>query len=203
MNDLQFLNARTSIRDYDAEYVISDRELYLILQSARNAPSSNNFQPWKVFVIKNKKKQAVLKKFSANQKQVLDASAVFLIFGNQSLYDIEDLIQYEQRVRHLSAAQVEARKKRIQLYFDMHPEDRKKEGLKLDCGLFSMNLMHVIRAFGYDSVPMRGVDFEKVQEYFAISKELIPILMLPVGKSIKKGHPHIRKGIHQFAEIIH
>ncbi len=49
------------------------------------------------------------------------------------------------------------RTNRIRQYFALQPEDKEIEGLRLDVGLFAMNLMQVVRAFGYDSVPMRGV----------------------------------------------
>ncbi len=46
-----------------------------------------------------------------------------------------------------------ARAERIRQYFDLHPEDKETQGLRLDVGLFAMNLMQVVRVYGYDSVP--------------------------------------------------
>ena len=75
--NLDFLNKRQSIRSFDPNDTISDDTIYQILESASKAPSSNNFQPWKVVVFKNKEIQEQLKNFSYQQQQVADASAVF------------------------------------------------------------------------------------------------------------------------------
>ena len=137
MNHLEFLNARSSVRDFDPKNIIKKSVIEEMVRNAANAPSSNNFQPWKAVAVANK----------AN---------------------------------------------RVQAYLDLHPEDAGIEGLKFDLGLFSMNLMHVVRTFGYESVPMRGVDFEKVKEYLHVPENYEAMLMLPVGKSIKAGYPHAR-----------
>ncbi|MGT2907548.1 nitroreductase family protein [Streptococcus dentiloxodontae] len=81
-------------------------------------------------------------------------------------------------------------------------EEKGIEGLRLDVGLFAMNLMQVVRTFGYDSVPMRGVDFEVIKTYLKVPNDWEPILMLPVGKALQAGYPHVRNTVEEFAEII-
>jgi nitroreductase len=202
MNHLTFLDERTSIRNFDPDVMISDEEIQSILLHAVNAPSSYNAQPWKVFVVKNKEKQKILKEFTANAIQVVDASAIFLIFGDKSSYDVDKLINFNIEKGIIKFEDVDEHISRLNRYHTLHPEDKDNEGLKLDIGLFSMNLMHILRTFGYDSVPMRGMDFEKAQDYLGISKELLPILLLPVGKAMNTRLPHIRKTYAEFARII-
>lgn len=69
MTQLDFLDGRKSVRTFDPTAQISNQEIMDILSHAANAPSGNNFQPWKVFVVKNKEKQEILKIFlSSNNK---------------------------------------------------------------------------------------------------------------------------------------
>lgn len=202
MNNLEFLDGRVSIRNFDSEFSISDEEINSILEHAANAPSGNNFQPWKVLVVKNKEKQKVLSEFSFGQKHVADASAVFLLYGDKEEYNIDRQIQFEIKNKILELNRADERRKKIELYFSAHPEDKGKEALRFDVGLFSMNLMHVVRAFGYDSVPMRGTQFDKIKEFLDVTEDWEPILMLPVGKALKPGYPHVRKSVGRFARII-
>ena len=200
--NLDFLNKRQSIRSFDPNDTISDDTIYQILGSASQAPSSNNFQPWKVVVFKNKEIQEQLKNFSYQQQQVADASAVFLLLGDKKAYDIDKLLTLYIQNDIMDSSEAERRKKRIEAYFSLHPEDKDKEGLRFDLGLFAMNFMYVAQAYGYDSVPMRGVNFEAIMTTFEIDPELDPIL-LPIGKKLSDGFPKIRYSVEDFTTFIH
>lgn len=202
MSYLQFLDQRKSIRNFDPQVKITNKEIRDILIHASNAPSSNNFQPWKIFVVKNKAKQKILKSFSKNQKQVEDASALFILFGDSSNYNISKIMDFNLKNKVINKEQLEEKSKRIGDYISLHPEDVGNEGLRFDVGLFAMQLMHVVRCFGYDSVPMRGLDFNQVMEFLEIPKNLEPILMLPVGKALDYGFPHLRYDVNEFFTLI-
>lgn len=202
METLDFLDQRASVRTFDPGDELSEALIQEMLYHASFAPSSNNFQPWKVLAIKNKKIQKILSEISGKQQQVADASVVFLLYGDSKEYDLDKQIAFELESRILTPEIAEARKNRIYRYLELHPEDKGNEGLRLDVGLFGMNLMHVVRTFGYDSVPMRGTNFNEIHHYLDVPKDWEPILMLPVGIAVKKGHIHVRKLVDNFATII-
>lgn len=56
---LQVINDRRSIRNYTDERV-SDEDLDLILESARQAPSGENAQPWRFIVVRDEKNKKFL-----------------------------------------------------------------------------------------------------------------------------------------------
>ncbi|WP_311408061.1 nitroreductase family protein [Liquorilactobacillus uvarum] len=203
MDFLNNLDERKSIRHFVPNVEISDQKILEMLSHAANAPSNNNSQPWKVYVVKNTVMKNKLKELSFGQAHVAEASAVLLILGDKSQYDIEKLVNYSIKHHLIENDQAENKRKRIETYFATHPEDREETGLRLDLGLFSMNLMHVIRAFGYESVPMRGVNFKDVLDYLKISEKLFPIMLLPIGKARSHGHDHIREDSKNFTTIIH
>lgn len=203
MNDyLHFLDERASVRQFDPNTILSNDLIKEMLKHASYAPSSNNFQPWRVVVVKNKEKQRELKRLSAYQPQVETASAVFLLFGDKESYNLERWQAFHLKEGVITEDNAVERTNRIRQYFALHPEDKEIEGLRLDVGLFAMNLMQVVRAFGYDSVPMRGVDFEAIKIYLKVPNDWEPIFMLPVGKALQAGYPHVRKSVEEFAEII-
>jgi len=198
----EFLAGRKSVRQYKRDHEISREEIEEILAYAAKAPSSNNFQPWKVFVIRSAEKKRQLKEFAFGQQQVEDASALFLIFGDKKAYDIDELINANVASGILPADKVEGTRKQLETFFALNPMDREDEGVKLDTALFAMHLMHVVRAFGYESVPVRGINFEAAMEYLNISTDLVPVLLLPVGVATAEGYPHVRKDVAHFATII-
>lgn len=203
MNDaLHFLDGRVSVRQFDCHAILSNDLIREMLEHASYAPSSNNFQPWRVMVVKNKEKQRELRKLSANQPQVETASAVFLLFGDKQAYDLDWWQAFHLEKKVVAKEDVAYRIDRIRRYLALHPEDKEIEGLRLDVGLFAMNLMQVVRAFGYDSVPMRGADFDGIKTYLKVPSDWDPILMLPVGKALQAGYPHVRKPVEEFTEIV-
>jgi len=53
-NYLHFLDERASVRQFDPDAILSNDLIREMLKHASYAPSSNNFQPWQVVVVKNK-----------------------------------------------------------------------------------------------------------------------------------------------------
>ena len=62
---MQIINDRRSIRNYTDEKV-SEEELRLILESARQAPSGENAQPWRFIVVRDKKNKDFLSELGKN-----------------------------------------------------------------------------------------------------------------------------------------
>ncbi len=60
---MQVINDRRSIRNYTDEKV-SDEDLNMILESARQAPSGENAQPWRFIVVRDKKNKKFLSDLS-------------------------------------------------------------------------------------------------------------------------------------------
>ncbi|MBY8988808.1 MAG: nitroreductase family protein [Candidatus Lokiarchaeota archaeon] len=62
---IEVMNDRRSIRNYTPEEV-SEEDLELILESARQAPSGENAQPWRFIIVRDKKNKEYLAKISKN-----------------------------------------------------------------------------------------------------------------------------------------
>lgn len=199
---LTFLDNRKSVRFFDKDFTLSNKWIEEIIFHAMKAPSGNNFQPWKVVVIKDKEKQKVIKELAYGQQQIEDASALFFILGDRAAYDVEKKLNFDLKNNILRLDQMIEKKKRLAQYFENNPDDISTNGVMLDSGLFAMNLMHVLRAYGLDSVPMRGINFKKTMELLNIDNNYDPILMIPVGKAIKAGYPTLRYNVNEILKII-
>lgn len=198
-----FLQERRSKRQFDTSVIISDEEIKQLLQDAATAPSSNNLQPWQVIAVKNKELQAKISAVSYGQQSVVEASVVFVIFADLAKYNhVKEIGKRMVAEGLIPESEIPLMEEKTKNFFASHPEDNQVLGGALDVGLFSMNLMHVVRAYGYDSVPMRGVDFSAVSHLIDTPKEWVPIMMLPVGKALDDGYQSVRYQADEFLRII-
>ncbi len=77
---LEFLKNRRAIRSFK-EKKISDKEIEMILEAGRWAPSASNRQPWEFIVIKNEEKKQKLAKLARYGGFIGDAPIVIAIIG--------------------------------------------------------------------------------------------------------------------------
>lgn len=199
---IDFLSERKSVRKFDSTVEIATKEIEGILTLAAKAPSGNNTQPWKVITVKNKELKKQIQALAFNQKQLETASAMFLVFGDSDAYDIEHQISYKKEAEQLSEERIQAFREKMESFYQLSPLDKGTEGLKLDCGLFAMNLLYAIRAYDYDAVPMRGADFEGIKKLLTIPSSWLPIVMIPFGKAVESGRYKIRKSVTDFNRMI-
>lgn len=199
----QFLISRKSIRNFDKQFEITNEEINKILEEASSAPSSNNLQPWKVITVKNKNIQEKLSKLAFDQVAIKEASAVFILYADTTQYNhIEEI---SKRMVDQSIFDDEMALKQIKTvedFFNLHPNDKHEFGAALDSGLFAMHLMHIIRAHGYGTVPMRGATFSKIPQLLDVPDHWIPIMLLPIGKALNSGYDSIRYSVDEFSTII-
>jgi len=77
---LKFLKERRSIRSY-LNKEIPDKEVEMILEAGRWAPSTHNFQPWEFIVIKNKEILKEISKKAAYGRHIRRAPLAIAIVG--------------------------------------------------------------------------------------------------------------------------
>lgn len=77
---LKFLKDRRTIRSFQ-EKMISDKEIEMILEAGRWAPSASNRQPWEFIVVRNEKKKQELAKVATYGRFLGNAPLVIAIVG--------------------------------------------------------------------------------------------------------------------------
>ncbi|MFD1901211.1 nitroreductase family protein [Enterococcus termitis] len=199
----QFLISRKSIRNFDKQFTITNEEINTILTEASSAPSSNNLQPWKVITVKDKSLQKKLSTLAFDQSAIKEASAVFILYADTTQYDHIEEITKRMVDQHIIDEDMATKQiKTVEAFFTLHPNDNQEFGAALDSGLFAMHLMHIIRAHGYGTVPIRGATFSKISELLDVPSHWIPIMLLPIGKALDNGYDSIRYHVNEFSTII-
>ncbi|WP_416296206.1 nitroreductase family protein [Paenibacillus illinoisensis] len=184
---------RRSVRYYDSEVKISREEMKDILQLATLAPSGANLQPWRFLVIDSQELKQKLLPIANSQQQVIEASAVIAILGDLEGYKLAEKV-YGMAVDagYMPEETAKSFVERYQrLFASMSPENVLRK-VFIDSGLVSMQLMLVVRAKGYDTVPMGGFDQVKFVEAFDIPARYAPVMLIAIGKAVKPGHRTVR-----------
>ncbi|USG66258.1 nitroreductase family protein [Brevibacillus ruminantium] len=191
----QVMEARHSVRKYDASQAIPRGVLNEILRLAATAPSSWNLQHWRFLVVTDQTHKERLLPIAYGQQQVVDAPAVIVILADleadkSALPIYNDSLAkglVNEQVRDTLVAQIE------NAYRD-NPQLARDEAIR-NSSLAAMQLMLAAKAKGYDTCPMGGFDRDALIQAFNIPGRYLPSMIITVGKASVPAHPTSRFGL--------
>lgn len=189
----ELILSRRSIRKY-TNYKIPRDELVEIIELAQRAPSSRNLQPWRLFVIESDEaKEKLRKSMTLNLLQLETSSHLILVTVDPDKYQWSEKIFTKAYQEGLMPKEV--MEKQIQMSKDTKydPKDPNYiNTLFLDAGLFALNFMYAAKIYGYDTCPIAGFNKSTVNDNLGIPKNLIPTLLISIGKADEEGYSSIR-----------
>ncbi|MED3690930.1 nitroreductase family protein [Peribacillus butanolivorans] len=184
---------RRSVRQYDAEYVMTEEEIREILDIAIQAPSSSNLQPWRFLVIQDKQTQQELLPIAHNQQQIVDASAVIAVLADIEGYKNAERIYGELVNKGIMKNEIkEPYVASIMHNYGNFSAEKALSVAMIDGGLVSMQIMLAAKAKGYDTVPMGGFDENKFVDAFNVPENFKPVMLISLGKGTKAGFEKVR-----------
>ncbi|MFS0671295.1 nitroreductase family protein [Peribacillus frigoritolerans] len=196
LNDTDFITVakeRRSVRQYDAEYVMTEEEIREILEIAIQAPSSSNLQPWRFLVIQDKQTQQELLPIANYQQQIVDASAVIAVLADIEGYKSAERIYGELVNKGIMKNEIkEPYVASILHNYGNFSAEKALSVAMIDGGLVSMQIMLAAKAKGYDTVPMGGFDEAKFVDAFNVPENFKPVMLISLGKGTKAGFEKVR-----------
>ncbi|TKH03166.1 nitroreductase family protein [Peribacillus simplex] len=196
LSDTDFITVakeRRSVRQYDAEYVMTEEEIREILDIAIQAPSSSNLQPWRFLVIQDKQTQQELLPIANNQQQIVDASAVIAVLADIEGYKNAERIYGELVNKGIMKNEIkEPYVASILHNYGNFSAEKALSVAMIDGGLVSMQIMLAAKAKGYDTVPMGGFDEAKFVDAFNVPENFKPVMLISIGKGTKAGFEKVR-----------
>ena len=178
------IQQRRSIKHFDANHVITEKEIHELLSHAILSPTAFNIQNWRFVVVTDKQLRQKIRAVSWGQAQVEEASILIVLVADLMAWNKEPGRYWKDAPQSVQDYLVPA----IHGYYDGKPEVQRDEAMR-SCGMAAMNLMLTAKSMGYDTCPMDGFDFDKVGELLNLPKDHTPTMFVCVGKGIKEAMP--------------
>jgi len=212
----EIVNTRRSVRIFENEK-IPNLIMESCLDLALNAPNSSNLQPWEFYWIKSEAKRTALNKAYLSQPAVTTCSDLVIAVARtktwkrnrnlmlKSLATMDTrppkaVFYYYEKLVLLAYTQgwfgIIGFFKKIALFSVgfFKPTPREPASLHhmqlwavkttaLACG----NLMLALRAYGYDTCPMEGVDSARVKKVLGLPCDAVHVMGIACGKRAANG----------------
>lgn len=227
------IETRRSIRVYTDEKIpqeIMQKCLHLALQ----APNSSNLQPWQFYWVKNSEKRKRLVEYCLNQPSARTASELIVAVARPDFWKINrsqmlEIIykkdpekvravkQYYKKIVPLAYNQgplgIYGPFKRLFLFFrGLQTTTPRGPASRNDMLIWSHkttalaceNLMLSLRAFGYDSCPMEGMDSVRIKKLLDLPGAADISMVISAGKRASNGvyGNRIRFNEDQFIKVL-
>lgn len=187
------IKGRKSVKYFDPNVKIKREEIIEMLNEANIAPSSCNLQPWRYIVVDTQEGKEKLGSANYNKIQNDTSAAMIIVLGDLNHYGKFDEIYGEAVEKGYMTEEVkDGFEKGMGPQLENLPNDKNREGVYFDCGLWTMQFANIAYAKGYDTNIIGGFVREKVAELFELEENLIPVMLIALGKKEKDARPTVR-----------
>ncbi|VEU82391.1 nitroreductase family protein [Acholeplasma hippikon] len=194
---------RRSIRKY-TDFKISDEEILDIIDLAQKAPSTQNLQPWRFFVIGTPEGKEKLKKSMTYNLTQLETSSHMILLALDPMRHEKAEIIFNRAVLE-GIMPIEVKERQLKHIAEKHAtleEPGHTNRLFLDAGLVAMNFMLAAKIHGYDTNPIGGFDKKTIMDNLGIKENLIPALLISIGKADEEGFKSVRLSAKETTQFI-
>ena len=184
MDAIEAIYSRRAVKHYDPDHVMPEDDLRKLLEAAVQSPTSFNIQHWRFVVVRDKELRRQIRAAGNDQAQITDASVLIVMTA--------DVLAWKKDPqRYWRDAPAEVAKMLVDW---MGPFHEGRDWLQRDeamrsIGMASQTIMLAAKAFGYDSCPMIGFDFEKVSELIRLPADHVIGNMIALGTGTKAAWP--------------
>lgn len=182
-NIIEDLNWRYACKKFDPTQKLSEKEVDTLLESMRLTASSYGMQPWSFIRVTNSELREQILPHSWNQKQVVEASDLFVLCAkteiNEAMVDayIDDIV----KTRKVEKDSLEGFKK-MMMYTIAWDDAKKAAWADKQIYIAMGTLLSTCAQMRIDSCPMEGFVPSKVDEVLGLKEMgLRSVLMCPVG----------------------
>ncbi|MGY3783342.1 nitroreductase family protein [Gemella taiwanensis] len=187
------IKGRKSVKYFDPNVKIKREEIIEMLNEANIAPSSCNLQPWRYIVVDTPEGKEKLGSANYNKIQNDTSAAMIIVLGDLNHYGKFDEIYGEAVEKGYMTEEVkDGFEKGMGPQLENLPTDKNREGVYFDCGLWTMQFANIAYAKGYDTNIIGGFVRDKVAKLFGLEENLIPVMLIALGKKEKDARPTVR-----------
>jgi len=178
------IQSRRSVKQYDPEHRLSDREIGNLFSLAMLSPTAFNIQNWRFVVVRDPELRAEIRQAAWDQAQVTDASLLVILCADLKAWKKQPERYWRNAAQPLQDFLLPA----IHDYYAGKPQVQRDEAMR-SCGMAAQTLMLAAKAMGYDSCPMDGFDFDRVGKLIRLPEDHIISMFVAIGKALQPAQP--------------
>ena len=202
---LEALNWRYAT-DRFLDQAISDENLHTILEAARLAPSSMNFQPWKYILIKSPELKQQIFEAGYNQQAIIEAPTLLALTIPNILNtdNVNHIIQAAAEARNAEVSTLEGYRKMLQGFIDKTEPDKFFDWSRRQAYISLGILLLTAAQLEIDAAPMEGFDPEKVNSILGLQNYSTVTLIALGYRSPEDDHqtwPKVRFKMEEILEV--
>lgn len=179
MNNQPASPSRCTVRHFDPDHKMTNKEIEKLLSLALNSPTALNIQNWRFVVVRNEELRHEIRNASWDQTQVTEASLLVVLCTNLKAWEKESIRYWRAAPEPVHETVVPAIENRL----DGLDRVLRDEAMR-SCGITAQILMQAANSMGYDSCPMDGFDFEAVADLINLPENHAICMFVAIGKSI-------------------
>ena len=213
---IKTVKSRRSVRVYNDEPV-KEKDMVECLELALLAPNSSNLQPWEFYWVRDASKKAKLVEYCLNQPAASTAQELVVCVARYDNWKINQermLSLFNKKEDQVPKSAITYYKKIVPLAYNQgplglyglikkvvvffrglkHPTPREpgsyndmKVWAHKSTALACENLMLSLRAYGYDSCPMEGMDSYKIKKLLELPRKAQITMVISAGKRADNG----------------
>jgi len=184
MNTIDAIQARRSVKYYDANHMMSDAEVSQLLSLAMLSPTAFNIQHWRFVQVSDAVLRTQIRAAAWDQAQVTDASLFIVLCADLKAWEK----QPERYWRNTDQSVQDFILPAIDAFYREKEQVQRDEAMR-SCGIAAQTLMLAAKAMGYDSCPMDGFDFEQVAKLINLPSDHVISMCLAIGKAVQAAAP--------------
>jgi nitroreductase len=188
MNILESLQWRYATKKFDSTFSLTIDQIHILKESFNLTATSFGLQPIKLIIIENKDLRENLVPHAFGQRQVADASHLFVICiqKESSVEDVENYFKLVKKVRNTPDEVLAPFKEYLTGTISKIDKEDLLQAAKFQAYIALGNLLTVCATQKIDSCPMEGFNPVKFDEVLNLEQHnLKSVLLLPVGKRAK------------------
>ncbi|MEE9331728.1 MAG: nitroreductase family protein [Methylophilaceae bacterium] len=180
MNVTEAIVERRSIKAYDPDHKMSDKEIAKLLSLAMLSPTAFNIQNWRFVVVTDSALRKKIRAVSWDQAQVEEASLLIVLTADLKSWEKDPARYWKNAPKPVQDYLVPA----IGKYYEGNDQVQRDEGMR-SCGMAAMTIMLAAKEMGYDTCPMDGFDFDAVAALLNLPDDHTPVMFVAVGKALE------------------
>ncbi len=184
MQVTEAIQARRSIKWYDAEHTMPEAVFRKLMELAILSPTAFNIQNWRFVRVTDSEQRVAIREVAWDQAQVTDASELLVLCFDNQAWSREPKRYWKHAPQEVQDILVPA----IHEYYNGKPQMIRDEGMR-SCGLVGNAIMLVAKELGYDSCPMDGFDYAAVGKIISLPEDHGIAYMIAIGKGTKEPWP--------------